>query len=143
MNFISRRSFVGGAALAAAGCRRKRASRPNVLWLTGEVFCPELGCYGNKLVHTPNLDRLAAEGVRFTRAFVTAPVCSASRSAIATGMYQTSIGAHHHRSHRDDGYRLVEGIDVFTQYFRQAGYHTSNVTTAAGGVKGTGNTAFH
>ena len=83
---------------------------PNILWLVAEDFGPELGCYGTAQVWTPNLDRLAAGGVRYTRAYTTAPVCSASRSAFMTGMYQTTIGAHNHRSHRDDGYRLPSGV---------------------------------
>lgn len=143
----NRRRFLqgaaGAAAVAIAGCRSRRPERPNVLWLIAEDLSPDLGCYGNRLVRTPNIDRLAAEAVRFTRAYVTGPVCSASRSALATGMYQTSIGAHNHRSHRDDGYRLAEGIHLFTHYFRQAGYHTSNVRTAAPGVRGTGKTDFN
>jgi N-sulfoglucosamine sulfohydrolase len=148
MTLTSRRGFLKGTSAAAAGlalsgCRHAGTSRPNILWLIAEDFCPDLGCYGNRTVHTPNLDRLAAEGVRFNNAFATAPVCSASRSAIATGMYQTSIGAHNHRSHRDDGYRLPEGVNVFTEYFRRAGYHTSNVRTAAPDVKGTGKTDFN
>jgi arylsulfatase A-like enzyme len=146
-NLPSRRQVLGGAAglaLAAAGCRRgSKQARPNILWLIAEDLSTDLGCYGNRLARTPNIDRLASEGVRFTNAFVTAPVCSASRSALATGMYQTSIGAHHHRSHRSDGYRLMDGIDLFPHYFRQAGYHTSNVLTAAAGVKGTGKTDFN
>src|SRR6185369_14620183 len=74
------------------------AKRPNILWLIAEDFGPDLGCYGTPQVWTPNLDKLAADGVRYTRAYTTAPVCSASRSAIMTGMYQTTIGAHNHRS---------------------------------------------
>ena len=62
-------------------------TRPNILWLIAEDFGPQLGCYGTKEVWTPNLDRLAAQGMRYTRAFTTAPVCSASRSAFITGMY--------------------------------------------------------
>ena len=73
------------------------AKRPNLLWLIAEDLGPQLACYGTKEVWTPNLDRLAGEGVRYTRAFTTAPVCSASRSAFITGMYQTTIGAHNHR----------------------------------------------
>ncbi len=119
------------------------ASRPNVLWIIGEDLCPDLGCYGHPLVTSPEIDRLASQGMRFTNAFTTAPVCSASRSALITGMYQTSIGAHHHRSHRDDGYRLPERISLVTEIFRQAGYFTANVTTAAPGVKGTGKTDFN
>jgi len=82
-----------------------------------------------------NLDKLAGEGVRFTRAFTTGPVCSPSRSAMITGMHQTSIGAHNHRSHRDDGYILPEPVRLITDYFREAGYFTANVKTAAPGVQ--------
>src|SRR6187397_399890 len=103
------------------------ADRPNVLWLIGEDFSPDLGCYGTKEVWTPNLDRLAGQGVRYTRFFTTAPVCSASRSAFMTGMYQTTIGAHNHRSHRDDGYQLPDGVRVLPDWLRDAGYFTANL----------------
>ena len=85
--------------------------KPNILWLISEDTSPDLACYGNTLVKTPNLDKLAGQGAMYTNAFVTGPVCSASRSAIMTGMYQTSIGAHNHRSHRDDGYMLPHAVD--------------------------------
>jgi N-sulfoglucosamine sulfohydrolase len=134
---------VAATGITLAGCGVGQQSRPNILWLIAEDFSPDLGCYGNKLVYTPNIDRFATEGVRFTNCFMTGPVCSAARSALATGMYQTSIGAHLHRSHRNDNYRLPEGVHVFTHYFRQAGYHTSNVRTAAPGVRGTGKTDFN
>lgn len=144
MRQFSRRALLASAPLAStirleAGAR----ARPNILWIVAEDFSPDLGCYGQPNVRTPNIDRLASQGVRFHNAFVTAPVCSASRSALLTGMYQTSIGGHHHRSHRDDGYRLPDGVRPFTHYLRDAGYHTSNVTTAAPGVRGTGKTDFN
>lgn len=83
---------------------------------------PELGCYGEPLIQTPNLDRLAREGARFDSAFTTAPVCSASRSALATGMYQTSIGAHNHRTvHKKP---LPSGVRHIAHYLRDAGYYT-------------------
>ncbi|MBW3538687.1 MAG: sulfatase [Planctomycetes bacterium] len=119
------------------------AERPNVLWIIGEDLGPELACYGTPEVRTPHLDDLAKRGVRFTRAFTTAPVCSASRSAFITGMYQTTIGAHNHRSHRDDGYRLPEGVRIITDRLRDAGYFTANVTDLAQGVKGTGKTDWN
>jgi len=128
---LTRKRFMklSGAALAGAtlaGCAPgSKAPAPNVVWITAEDMCPELGCYGNRLVTTPNIDRLAAQGVRFSHAFATAPVCSAVRSATITGMYQTSIGAHNHRSHRDDGYTLPHGIKLVTDYFREAGYFTA------------------
>src|SRR4051794_35633307 len=119
--------------------------RPNVLWLIAEDFGPELGCYGTPQVWSPNLDRLAAEGVRYTRAFTTAPVCSPSRSAFITGMYQTTIGAHNHRSHRDDGYRLPGGVRLLTVWFRDAGYFTANVRALPRGLafRGTGKTDWN
>ncbi len=104
-----------------------QTSRPNILWILGEDLGPEIGAYGYPGVRTPELDGLAGEGVRYTRAFTTAPVCSPSRSALVTGMYQTTIGAHNHRSHRDDGYRLPEGVRLITDRLRDAGYFTGNI----------------
>jgi len=115
------------ALLIAVTCPAADQSRPNILWLIAEDFGPHLGCYGTKEVSTPNLDRLASEGVRHARFFTTAPVCSPSRSAFMTGMYQTTIGAHNHRSHRDDGVTLPPGVRVLTDWFREAGYFTANI----------------
>lgn len=121
------------------------ADRPNVLWLVAEDLGPELGCYGAKQVSTPNLDRLASQGVRYTRAYTTAPVCSASRSAFMTGMYQTTIGAHNHRSHRDDGYHAPAGVRVIPDRMRDAGYLTANVRDLPPGFgfSGTGKTDWN
>jgi arylsulfatase A-like enzyme len=139
------RVFIAlGLALASTGLA-SAAERPNVLWLVAEDFGPELGCYGTGQVWTPNLDGLAASGVRFTRAYTTAPVCSASRSAFMTGMYQTTIGAHNHRSHRDDGYRLPPGVRVLPDRMREAGYFTANVRKLPPslGFSGTGKTDWN
>ncbi|MEZ5395417.1 MAG: sulfatase-like hydrolase/transferase [Bryobacterales bacterium] len=103
------------------------SSKPNILWMIAEDFCPDLGCYGNTSVKSPRIDKLATEGVLYTQACVTAPICSIARSALLTGMYQTAIGAHNHRSHRDDDYHLPAGVTPFPDLFRQAGYHTSNL----------------
>jgi N-sulfoglucosamine sulfohydrolase len=108
-------AFVGAVALLSGPTASRAADRPNILWLITEDMGPELACYGTTQVETPNIDRLAAEGVRFTRAFSTAPVCSASRSAFITGMYQTTIGAHNHRSHRDDGFGLPDGVEIISR----------------------------
>lgn len=110
----------------------------NILWLIVEDFSPDLSCYGHSDLTTPNIDKLANEGIRYTHAFTTAPVCSASRSAIITGMYQTSIDAHHHRSHRGDGHQLPEGMLTAPEYFQQAGYYTANVKHGFETFKGTG-----
>ena len=99
--------------------------RPNVLWFVVDDMSANFSCYGETAIATPHVDRLAAEGTRFTRAFVTAPVCSSSRSAMITGCYQTTIGAHHHRSgrgkHRITLPEVVEPLPVILQ---QAGYFT-------------------
>jgi len=98
--------------------------KPNILWIYGEDLYPDLGCYGTPVVETPVLDRFASEGTLFTNAFVTCPVCSPSRSAIITGRYQTSFGAHNHRSKRETP--LPEDIRLITDCFRAAGYFTCN-----------------
>jgi len=78
------------ASLAAA------APPPNLVWIIADDMSPDTAAYGAVGVHTPNLDRLAAEGRRFTRAYATAPVCSSSRSAFILGVHQTTSGLHAH-----------------------------------------------
>ena len=119
---------VGGAGIVHALGKKPEVAQPlNILWILAEDLSPHLGCYGTKLVTTPNLDRLAAEGMRFDRAFATAPVCSASRSAMMTGMYQTTIGAHNHRSHRTKEFPLPAGVRPITAWMSDAGYFTANI----------------
>ena len=130
--------------ICPAGAAEQPQQPPNVLWLIAENMGPDLGCYGVQEVVTPHLDRLAAQGMRYTRAFATAPVCSPSRSAFMTGMYQIAIGAHNHRSHRtpgaDDHFRLPAGVRPITHRLMDAGYYTANVTTMDGRRIGTGKT---
>ncbi len=137
--------LTGVVSLFASMGSVQAADRPNILWLVAEDFGPELGCYGTTQVWTPNLDRLATQGVRYTRAYTTAPVCSASRSAFMTGMYQTTIGAHNHRSHRDDGYQLPSGVRLIPERMHDAGYFTANVRAfpRSFGFSGTGKTDWN
>lgn len=101
--------------------------RPNILWLIVEDMSPNFSCYGNRDIQTPAIDQLASSGVRFTRAFTTAPICSTSRSALITGMYQTTIGAHHHRSGTgSEKILLPNSVPLVPALFRQAGYYTTN-----------------
>jgi len=138
---MTRRGFLRSAGAAGTGAlaaglvarpsaragqaARGGAKRPNILWLISEDTGPEFGCYGYPLVHTPNVDGLARQGARFTNACTTGAVCSASRSAFMTGMYQTTIGAHNHRTPGSAKPDLPDGVHVFTQYFREAGYYTA------------------
>jgi arylsulfatase A-like enzyme len=99
--------------------------RPNVLWFVVDDMSAHFSCYGETLIQTPHVDRLAREGTRFAKAYVTAPVCSPCRSALITGMYQTSIGAHHHRSGRGvEKITLPDGVQPLPVLFQRAGYFT-------------------
>ncbi|MEZ6130448.1 MAG: sulfatase [Planctomycetaceae bacterium] len=112
--------------------------RPNILWIVGENLKLDLGCYGALNVQTPHLDALAANGVRFTRVFSTSPVCAPSRSAFMTGMYQTTTDTHHMRSHRDDDFRLPDGVRPITHRLKDVGYLTANIVSIGDRVVGTG-----
>jgi len=101
------------------------SAQPNVLWFVVDDMSPSFSCYGETLIQTPAVDKLAAEGTKFTRAYVTAPVCSACRSALITGMYQTTIGAHHHRSGRGEmKIHLPSDVTPVPVQFQKAGYYT-------------------
>ena len=131
MKSTSRRTFLLGAALGAAalGARKSAAAgkRPNIIWIIAEDMSRHFGYNGETLVKTPNVDRLAAEGARFEEAYITCPVCSPARSALVTGMYQTTIGAHNHRSSRGAvKYNLPAHVKLIPQYFREAGYYVCN-----------------
>ncbi len=144
---IWRRLALGlyGAIIVSATIQLPAATtgKPNILWLIAEDFGPALGCYGQKNVSTPNLDRLALEGVRYNHFYTTAPVCSPSRSAFMTGMYQTTIGAHQHRT--PDKKPLPDGVQILPHWMRDAGYFTANLEKLPDTFefKGTGKTDWN
>ena len=114
--------LISVSALQAAD---PEAKKPNILWFVVDDMSANFSCYGEQTIQTPHVDRLAREGTRFENAFVTAPVCSPCRSALITGMYQTSIGAHHHRSGRGElKIDLPQGVVPVPKLFQQAGYYT-------------------
>ena len=121
-------AFLALAALALAAPGTAGGSgQPNIVWIVSEDQSDHFGPYGEALAKTPNLDRMAGEGAMFTRAFVTAPVCSPSRSALVTGMYQTTIGAHNHRSGRGEvKIRLPGDVEPVPAILRRAGYYVTN-----------------
>jgi uncharacterized sulfatase len=101
-------------------------ARPNILWISTEDLSPDLGCYGDAYAVTPNIDKLAAQGVRYTSVFTHAGVCAPSRSGIITGMYPTTIGTHHMRCEAVP----PSYVKCFSEYLRAAGYYcTNNVKT--------------
>ncbi len=109
----------------------------NVVWIVIEDASPHIGCYGEKLIKTPHIDRMAREGIRCKNAFVTSPVCSSSRSAMVSGMYQTTLGVHNHRSQTSSGkgggnaayydsYKVPKSVKLIPELFRDAGYYVTN-----------------
>lgn len=116
-------SIILSALASLAAHAAPGADRPNVLWITLEDTSPHfIGCYGNTAARTPNIDRLAARGIRFDRAFANAPVCSSARSTIITGTLNEVLGTGNHRS----ALPLPERIQGFPTFLRKAGYYTSN-----------------
>jgi len=124
---VSRRDFLADASLlAAAGASANLMAqnnlRPNILWITSEDNGPHLGCYGDTFATTPHLDRLAAKGMIYLKAWSNAPVCAPARTTIITGMYPPSTGSEHMRSMIP----LPAGMKMFPQFLREAGYYCTN-----------------
>jgi arylsulfatase A-like enzyme len=125
--------FLTGCANKAQGGNEK----PNVLWIVIEDASCHISCYGETAIATPHIDALAGEGVRFENAFTTAAVCSPVRSALVTGMYQTTSCSHNHRSQVKTGkgggnvdyyesFSLPDQIPLASKLFEKAGYYTTN-----------------
>ena len=154
---MNKNLFITNAlvCLSLAGISQtKQKEQPfNILWLSCEDIDPILGCYGAKDIKTPNIDRLANDGIRYTHAYSTVGVCAPSRSSIITGMYPVSIGTQNMRTSGNVFYQGVEGekypdhqavtsksghnipaysavpdaeIKCFTEYLRNAGYFCTN-----------------
>jgi N-sulfoglucosamine sulfohydrolase len=133
---------------------QKKDKKPlNIIWLSTEDMGPILGSYGNKVIKTPNLDKLAKEGVRYTNAYATVGVCAPSRFSIITGVYSARLGAHNMRTGDYHNYKTPEEVTYktyigvkdktgrnvpeyevvtpphvkpFTEILRKNGYYTAN-----------------
>ncbi|MHC4229746.1 MAG: sulfatase-like hydrolase/transferase, partial [Planctomycetota bacterium] len=131
-NSISRRDFMKGCAAGVSALISEKAfaresTRPNVVLIVSDDHGLEtLGCYGNPVIKTPNLDALAGEGVRFTNAFCTTASCSASRSVILSGMYNHANGqyGHQHSYHHFISFPNVKSLPVL---LTEAGYRTGRI----------------
>ncbi|MDZ7721432.1 MAG: sulfatase-like hydrolase/transferase [candidate division KSB1 bacterium] len=130
----NRRSFLkslGALTVLSALPLKAGTKKPNILWLSTEDISPHLGCYGYPHAHTPTLDQMAANGIRYSNAFTVSGVCAPNRSTIITGVHANSLGTHHMRSGG-------EGVEVsheppvpnevrcFSEYLRDAGYYCTN-----------------
>jgi N-sulfoglucosamine sulfohydrolase len=144
---------LSGSAVAFAG-NAQDPERLNILWISVEDISPDLSCYGATGISTPNIDRLAREGILYRHAYATVGVSAPSRSSIITGMYPVSIGSHNMRTGPHWAYRTPENenfmqdyyglfdqkgrnvphyatvpppyVRCFTEYLRMAGYYATN-----------------
>lgn len=123
-NFLKR---IGIGAVALSGLQfdfpgfGTPAERPNVLFIAIDDLRPELGCYGEKLVKTPNLDRLAREGLRFTHAYCQEAICGPSRTSIMTGLRPNSSGVIDNNTYFRD---TIPDVITLPQHFIRNGYET-------------------
>jgi iduronate 2-sulfatase len=97
------------------------SDRLNVLFLVSDDLRPEIGCYGHRLAKTPNLDRLAARGIRFDRAYCQEAICSPSRASVMTGMRPNSLGVTDNVTYFRD---TRPDVITLPQHFRSFGYET-------------------
>jgi len=109
-------------ALSLNSLFAQNGERPNVLWVVSEDNTTLLGCYGDKNARTPNLDKLAEEGILYENAFANAPVCAPARSTIITGMYASSLGTTNMRSKIP----MPDFVKFFPEFLRRAGYYCVN-----------------
>jgi arylsulfatase A-like enzyme len=144
---LGKAMLVGGAftGLALSACTPAEEKqdfhdelgfRPNILCLVAEDISPLLGAYGDPAAYTPNLDKLAEDGIMYTNVYSVSGVCAPSRAALITGMYPTSFGANNMRTNRRDlpelkgcpPYEATPGPEVkcYTEFLRAAGYYTTN-----------------
>lgn len=109
-------------ALLFVACEKKE--QPNILWINCDDLGREVACYGNSDVYTPNMDKLASQGIMFSNAYANAPVCSSSRSSQITGMYPSAINSHNHRT--VEMTELPGEIVPVMEIFRKEGYFCTN-----------------
>ncbi|MEM9327257.1 MAG: sulfatase-like hydrolase/transferase [Bacteroidota bacterium] len=108
------------------GCdAEKELPPPNIVWMTSEDNSKHyLKLFDENGVETPNLAKLAARGIKYTRAFSNAPVCSVARSTLISGCYGPRVGSQYHR--KLNPVPLPEGLDFLPNYLREVGYYTAN-----------------
>src|SRR5437867_2660071 len=122
---LTRRSAIQTAAGAFLGAACSRARRPNILFLmTDDHAASKLGCYGDKIIRTPNLDRVANEGVRFTNCFVTNSLCAPGRATVLTGCYSHIHGVRGNSEMANQIERMDPNLPTFPQLLQKAGYRT-------------------
>ncbi len=117
-------STIPLAFVMIAGCTNHKTTLPppNILWISAEDISPALGCYGDPQAVTPNIDKLAKNGIIYTNVYATAAICAPARSALITGIYATSTGTQHLRSEIP----VPPSLKILPEYLMEAGYYCTN-----------------
>ena len=119
--------LLGSGRLASEPVFAAESKRPNIVLIVSDDHgLDAAGCYGNPVIKTPNLDRLAAEGTRFTNAFCTSASCSASRSVILTGLYNHANGQYGHQ-HGYNNFHTFTNVKSLPVLLAEAGYRTGRI----------------
>ena len=137
MNTIKSSTLLLLGLIISCSDEKNLANRPNIVWLVAEDLGLYIPPFGDSTIVTPNLSRLADEGVRYTNVYSVSGVCSPSRASIVTGMYPTSIGAHHMRTLSQQpaakkkgliNYEVVPPpqVKMVSQILRENGYYCTN-----------------
>ena len=116
-------ALIGCSALLATSCSHEPLS-PNILFIAVDDLNTDLGTYGHNMVLSPHIDRLAARGIRFDRAYCQYPVCSPSRSSFLTGLYPEQTGV---LSNQGQFRERLPDTPTLPQWFKTHGYHTARV----------------
>lgn len=122
--------LTGGVCFGSTAWGQQDLAAPNVLVFIADDAGMDFGCYGNTAIQTPNIDRLAMQGIRFDKAFLTSPQSSPSRTSMMTGMFAHTIGT------EDLHTPLPEGIKMMPSYFRESGYYTGSMLKTHWGPEG-------
>lgn len=124
-------------ALAVSSAQAAPVRKPNIIVIVADdLGYGDTGVYGSKIIKTPNIDALAADGVRFTQGYVSHPVCAPSRAALLTGRYQTRFGYEFNPVGRDRTGGVSLDETFIGQVMQKAGYHTAMVGKWHLGVSG-------
>ena len=121
---LNKSSIIQSLSLVILLCLSLNAqsnSKPNILFIVSEDNSEQIGCYGDKIAHTPTLNSLAKTGVRYTNAYVPYSVCSPSRAAFLTGLYTRQTGHIGLATHK---FSMYKDFKTMPAYFKEAGYFT-------------------
>jgi arylsulfatase A-like enzyme len=122
---LSRRQFLSALPIALGAQPRRR---PNIVFiLTDDQTIHDMSCYGNRILHTPNMDRIAREGARFNNCFVTNSLCAPSRASILTGCYSHINGIRGNSEAADAVEKMTPGIKTYPELLQNAGYRTAMI----------------